>query len=106
MSTLLLPFSVPGCVVEPVATAADPTLLIEARASAPEACCPDCHTPSDRVHSRYTRRLRDLPVAEHAVHLRVQVRRFRCRTSSCACRTFAERLLYQAFVSGSSFSRA
>ena len=35
MSTLLLPFPVPGCVVEHVSTAADPTLLINARASAP-----------------------------------------------------------------------
>ena len=92
MSTLLLPFPVPGCVVEHVATPATPTLLIEARTHTPEACCPDCHTPSDRVHSRSTRRLRDWPVAEHAVQLRVQVRRFRCRTPTCARRTFVERL--------------
>jgi transposase len=92
MSTLLLPFPVPGCVVEQVSTAAAPTLLIYARASTPEACCPGCHTPSDRVHSRYTRRLRDVPIAEHAVQLRVQVRRFRCRTPTCTRRTFVERL--------------
>jgi len=91
MSMPLLPFPLPGLVVEYVSTA-DPTLLIDAHVSAPEASCPDCHTPSAHVHSRYTRRLRDLPVAEYPVHLRVHVRRFRCRTSTCPRRTFTERL--------------
>src|SRR5919202_482866 len=87
----LLPFALPGFVVEHVSTA-PPTFLIDARASTPNASCPDCHTPSARVHSRYTRRLRDLPVAEHSVRLRLHVRRFRCATPTCPRRTFAERL--------------
>jgi len=91
MSTLLLPFPLPDCVIEHVSTA-DPALLIDARTSAPAASCPDCHMPSARVHSRYTRRLRDLPVAEHAVCLRLHVRRFRCSTPTCPRQTFAERL--------------
>jgi transposase len=91
MLTPLLPFILPGFVVEHVATT-DPTLLIEARASTPEAACPDCHTPSARVHSRYTRHLRDLPVVEHPVRLRLHVRRFRCATPTCQRQTFAERL--------------
>jgi transposase len=91
MFTPLLPFSLPGFVVEHVSTA-DPLLLIEARASTPEASCPDCHTASAHVHSRYTRHLRDLPVAEHPVRLRLQVRRFRCTTPTCPRQTFAERL--------------
>jgi transposase len=91
MVTPLLPFSLPGFVVEHVSTA-DPLLLVDARASTPEADCPDCHTASTHVHSRYTRHLRDLPVAEHSVHLRLQVRRFRCATPTCPRQTFAERL--------------
>src|SRR4029450_9621165 len=66
MFTPLLPFSLPGFVVEHVSTA-DSLLLVEARASTPKASCPDCHTASAHVHSRYTRHLRDLPVAEHPV---------------------------------------
>ena len=88
MFTPLLPFSLPGFVVEHVSTA-DPLLLVEARASTPEAACPDCHTASAHVHSRYTRHLRDLPVAEHPVRLRLQVRRFRCATPTCPRQTFA-----------------
>jgi transposase len=87
----LLSLTLPGVVVDHVSTD-NPTLRIDARASTPEASCPDCHTPSARVHSRYTRRLRDLPVAEYPVHLRLQVRRFRCLTSTCPRRTFTERL--------------
>jgi hypothetical protein len=44
------------------------------------------------VHSRYERRLLDLPSHGRAVHLRVAVRRFRCATRGCRRRTFAERL--------------
>ena len=91
MSMPLLPFCLPGFIVEHV-SAADLTLLIDARASTPDASCPDCHTPSARVQSRSTRRLRGLPVAEHAVRLRLHVRRFRCATPTCPRRTFAERL--------------
>ena len=68
MSTPLLPFPLPGLAVEHVSTT-DSTLLINARTSTPTASCPDCHTPSARVHSRYTRHLRDLPVSEQPVCL-------------------------------------
>ena len=56
------------------------------------ANCPDCHASSARVHSRYRRHLRDLPILEQPVRLRVHVRRFRCLTPTCARQTFAERL--------------
>jgi transposase len=91
MSTPVLPFVLPGFVVEHVHTAG-PVLLIEARSSAPEASCPNCHTPTTRVHSRYTRRLRDLPVVEYPVRPRLHVRRFRCPTPTCGRQTSAERL--------------
>ena len=91
MFTPLLPFSLPGFVVEHVSTA-DALLLVDARANTPEASCPDCHTASAHVHSRYTRHLRDLPVVEHPVRLRLHVRRFRCPTPTCPRQTFAERL--------------
>src|SRR5260221_2687997 len=45
-----------------------------------------------RVHSRYTRLLRDLPVTEQAVRLLLRVSRLCCTTPACPRRTFAERL--------------
>jgi transposase IS204/IS1001/IS1096/IS1165 family protein len=91
MSTHLLPFPLPGLVVEHASTA-NSKLLIDARASTPATSCPNCHAPSARVHSRYTRHLRDLPAIKQPVRLRLRVRRFRCLTSTCARQTFAERL--------------
>lgn len=91
MTTPALLFPLPGLVVEHISTA-DNTLHIDARAHTPKAACPACHTPSTRVPSRYTRHLRDLPVIEQPVCLRLHVRRFRCLTPTCARQTFAERL--------------
>jgi len=54
--------------------------------------CPDCGTPSGRVHSCYERHPADLPVSGHSVRLRVTVRRFFCDHDMCARTTFAERM--------------
>jgi transposase len=65
------------------------TFAVEAtRRTAP---CPLCHRAATRVHSRYVRTLVDLPWAGRSVRLRLDVRRFRCRTPACARRIFAER---------------
>src|SRR4249920_223974 len=52
--------------------------------------CPTC--TSDRVsyHSRYDRRLRDLPWQGRQVQLRLRTRRFRCRNGACRRKIFAE----------------
>ena len=43
-------------------------------------------------HSRYVRRLRDLPWQGKAVVIEVRACRFRCRTRRCPRKVFAERL--------------
>ncbi len=43
-------------------------------------------------HSRYVRRLRDLPWQGRPVEIHLQTRRFRCRNLECARKIFAERL--------------
>jgi transposase len=55
-----------------------------------EVSCPDCRQSSSRMHSRYTRRLSDLPCQGRAVRLLVQVRRFFCDAPACSRKTFAE----------------
>ena len=66
------------------------------RSSAPGACCPLCKQPSESIHSRYVRRLADLPCHGKAVAVRLQVRRFRCLAPQCVRRIFAERFLFVA----------
>ena len=46
---------------------------------------------SARVHSRYHRRLADLPIAGRRVMLMLRARRFRCDAVRCGRRIFAER---------------
>jgi transposase len=55
------------------------------------SACPACATKSRRIHSRYERRLADLPMAGKPVRLVVAARRFFCDAVSCGRRIFAER---------------
>lgn len=67
-------------------------ITIHVRAKRRFVPCPDCGEASDRVHSRYSRTLADLPWHGTAVRLRVQTRRFFCPVPECERRIFAERL--------------
>jgi len=55
-------------------------------------CCPLCGHQSERVHSRYARKLADLPWHGKIVRLHVNVRRFFCGNTDCPRQIFAERL--------------
>jgi hypothetical protein len=65
---------------------------VDARASGLGATCPLCGVESVSVHSRYQRQLVDLPVSGRAVRILLTVRRFFCRNSDCARRTFVEQV--------------
>ena len=80
-----------GLVIDAVTAEAD-RLLVIARPVTPEAACPECGRRSRQVHSRYDRRLMDLPSHGRAVHLWVRVRRFRCGNAGCRRMIFGEPL--------------
>jgi transposase len=69
------------------------SLSVFLETTAPTAACPLCASDSHRVHSRYHRRLADLPCFGRSVRLGVTVRRFLCAHPQCPRRIFAERLL-------------
>jgi transposase len=54
--------------------------------------CPDCESLSTSRHSRYVRRLQDLPVQGITVALNVKVNRWRCRNRGCERKTFTDLL--------------
>lgn len=56
------------------------------------ACRPTCQRRSTRIHSRYSRTLRDLPWQGAVVQLRIELRRFHCRSRDCPRKTYVERL--------------
>ncbi len=66
------------------------TLVV--RTTALHATCPRCHRRSSRAHSRYVRRVSDLPWHGVSVKLELHTRRFRCQNSLCTQRIFCERL--------------
>ena len=92
MSTVRIPFRLPGFRIIETHTSSPTTLVVTAHARSRRARCPRCHQPSHRVHSYYVRSPADLPLGELAVQLHLRVRRFRCLATPCPQRTFAERL--------------
>jgi transposase len=84
-------FTMPGFEIEEVVEK-DNKLILKASSTATSGPCPKCDVRSDRVHSYYTRSPRDLPWGDHAVSLKLKVRRFRCMNVTCEQATFVERL--------------
>ncbi len=80
-----------GLRIERVCTE-DTALTLIAATVAQSASCPLCHRRSRRVHSRFRRRVADLPCSGRAVILLIHARRFFCRNPRCTRRTFRERL--------------
>ena len=67
-------------------------IVITARVASPSSSCPSCNVISERVHSYYSRRPKDLPLVGQPLRLVLHVRRFRCLNPACRAATFAERL--------------
>jgi transposase len=68
------------------------SIQLQLTATASTAACPLCGVPSASIHSRYWRRLTDLPWGTHAVRIHLMVRKFVCRHPNCTRRIFTERL--------------
>ncbi|WP_373458625.1 transposase family protein [Sphingomonas faeni] len=62
------------------------------RSIARSSCCPTCGTDSHRVHSRYQRRIADLPLAGRSVCLSAEVCRFRCAATQCGQQIFTDQV--------------
>jgi transposase len=54
--------------------------------------CPVCNQPTHKIHSRYERKLADLPWADYSITLQLRVRKFFCLNKLCKRRIFTERL--------------
>lgn len=79
-----------GFVLESVALEATSATIVVRPANAANAC-PGCGVKSKRIHSRYRRRVADLPIAGRPVRLLVTARRFYCDAVLCGRRIFTER---------------
>jgi transposase len=83
-------FLAPGFAADEAASD-DDRAVVTIHATGASSACPSCGAISDRVHSRYHRRLADLPMAGRRIVLMLEARRFRCAAVRCARRIFTER---------------
>src|SRR5712692_3085575 len=67
-------------------------LTVEVISTPPCARCPGCGTLSDSIHCQYQRTVHDVPCGGRKVVLRLRVRKFVCRSTTCPRKVFAERL--------------
>ena len=67
-------------------------MTIVVKTKQPQAFCSLCQQPSQKIHSRYVRRLADLPWQGVAIRLELTVRRFFCINGGCQRKLFAEPL--------------
>src|ERR1700734_3614159 len=70
----------------------DNRLVMVLRATGEANHCPECRQESRRIHSRYRRRLSDLPWEGIPVRIELRVRRFFCGSEDCGQQIFTERL--------------
>ncbi|EIZ78118.1 transposase [Novosphingobium sp. Rr 2-17] len=66
-------------------------VVIKCRSRMTASRCPTCRRKSARLHSRYERRIADMPWQGRFVTLLMRVRRLRCSNRSCKRRIFVER---------------
>jgi transposase len=92
MALLLLPQGLHITTIERQQTG----LLIQVLSTQRTCRCPLCGAESDAVHSRYQRRISDLPCVGQPIRLLLTVRKFFCHNPLCARKIFTERL--PAFV--------
>lgn len=62
--------------------------LKSTRTSSP---CPVCSKKNFRIHSRYTRKVQDLPIGDRSVDLLIMTKRWFCDHSDCKVKIFTER---------------
>jgi transposase len=67
-------------------------LVLHITATSNGSLCPLCAQPATRMHSRYSRVIKDLPCAGQQVQLILHVRKFFCDTAHCVRKIFVERL--------------
>jgi transposase len=68
-----------------------PELWIEIKSVREEAKCPYCGQSSRHIHSRISRKLKDLPIQGKKVILCLEQRKYFCKNKKCRYKTFAER---------------
>ena len=68
------------------------SFLLHLKSKSTDCLCPKCGTKSNRRHSVYIRKLKDLPWAGVPVNIQFSVRKMYCVNPQCGLKVFAERI--------------
>src|SRR5690242_1804631 len=85
-------FALPSGLEMTACSSQEGTLCVSLLSTHPTCACPVCGGVARRIHSRYQRRLTDLPSSGQPVHIVLTVRKFFCDEATCPRKIFAERL--------------
>ena len=80
----------PKCLKLDIITVVGEVIYIKVSTTTQMAPCPRCGACATRVHSRYQRKLLDLPWQANTVRLLVTCKKLRCDNKDCPQRVFAE----------------
>ena len=69
-------------------------IIIHVESTSKKAACPYCGIVSRRAHSRYVRKLQDLPIQGKKVKLYLKNKKYFCVNTVCSYKTFAEQFLF------------
>ena len=72
-------------------TIEDETIYIHVKSNRANCYCPDCNSPSKRVHSKYERSFQDLPIIGKKTIIILNNKKFFCDNKTCHRRTFSEK---------------
>jgi len=90
--TIMSQFALPSGLEITAYSCQEGTLCVSLLSTQSSSHCPLCGSAATRIHSRYQRRLADLPSAGQAVRFLLSVRKFFCDVPTCPRKIFAERL--------------
>lgn len=69
----------------------DDILTIYIKRANKSAICPCCGKKSSNVNTRYFRTIKDLPIQDNKVILKLETKTFFCKNNECPINTFAEK---------------
>ena len=91
--SLISLFALPSGLEITASSRQEGVLCVSLLATQPISHCPLCGSAATRIHSRYQRRLADLPSTGQPVRFLLTVRKFFCDVPSCPRKIFTERLV-------------
>jgi len=68
----------------------DDEIHIQVKSKKKTLNCPECGEKTKKIHSRYIRRVQDLPIGDKKVYIKIASRKMSCRNAKCLRKTFAE----------------